>query len=86
MRRLGYYALYREHIQPYYNETRVGSLARSHRQPIDSEWILFAAANLVSESGLLCVCLLLDKKHHRVQTGRKFCVAESLTASARKRQ
>jgi hypothetical protein len=32
------------------------------------------------------LCLLLDKKHHRVQTGRKFFVAESVTASANKRQ
>ena len=86
MCRLGYFVLYREHIQPYRAESSVSILARDHRLPIDSDWILYAASNIVFESVLLCLSLLLDKKHHRVQTGRKFFVAESLAASTSKRQ
>jgi hypothetical protein len=49
-------------------------------------WLLLAVNAFAVEGSLLCLSLLLDKKHYRVQTGRKFFAAESLTKSASKRQ
>jgi hypothetical protein len=80
---LGVLGLYREFYVPY---TAARQTMFPHIVEVDASWIMFACSAFAVEAALLCLCLLLDKKHLRVQTGRKFFVAESVTASASKWQ
>ena len=50
---------------------------------VEPAWFVIAACQFSLEICMLCICVLLDTKHH-THTGRKFYVAEPSASSEKK--
>lgn len=78
---LGLYNIYREFLLAH--AVDAGDSAAGNAPRFDAGWCLILFFQFVLEFGMLCVCILLDKKQHGVHTGRKFFLAERSSAPKR---
>lgn len=75
VRSLGFYNIYREFRE---FDAAVGALTLEQGTPyIHASWLLIIFFQFVLECSMLCLCIMLDKKQHGVQVGRKFFTAEA---------
>jgi hypothetical protein len=78
-RRFGLYCVYCEFLV-----INSAQLSSGSAPEFDAGWFLIVFFQFVLEFSKLCLCVLLDKKLHGVNIGRKFFLAEQ-SGAARKR-
>ena len=79
---LGLYNIYREFVAAHAVESGASTLEQGTPPYNHASWLLIIFFQFVLECSMLCLCIMLDKKQHGVQIGRKFFTAEA--AAARK--
>ncbi len=73
--------MYRDFWVPYAAEMNASSPSETVTlHGLEANWLFIMGLQVFFQIYMICVCVLLDKKHHRVLTGRKFFTAELSSA------
>jgi hypothetical protein len=81
--RFGLYTVYQEFQA--IRSAEVSQYAVANSSEYDAAWHLIVFFQFLLEYSMLCLCVLLDKKLHGGNIGRKFFLAEP-SSGARKRE